>query len=60
MDFVQLLWMTYMREVHILKNGSLVHQTAEIWAFKIQIAPYQTLLFSVGSFHLQPEQNKRV
>ena len=40
MDFVQLFWTTYMRKVHIPKNGSLVHQTAEIWAFEVQIAPY--------------------
>ena len=40
MDFVQLFWMTYMRKVHIPKNGCLVHQTAGIWAFEVQIAPY--------------------
>ena len=30
MGFVQLFWTTYMGKVHIPKNGSLVHQTAEI------------------------------
>ena len=40
MDFVQLFWTTYMRKVHISKNGSLVKQTAEIWTFEVQIAPY--------------------
>ena len=39
MGFVQLFWTIYMRTVHIKNNGSSVHQTAEIWAFDIQIAP---------------------
>ena len=41
-------------------NVSLVHQTAEIWAFEVQIAPHYAFLFSVGSFNLEPEQNSRV
>ena len=40
MGFVQLFWMTNMGTVHIPKNGSLVHQTAEIWVFVVHIAPY--------------------
>ena len=40
MGFVQLFLTTYMRKVHIFENGSLVHQTAEIWAFEVEIAPY--------------------
>ena len=40
MVFVQLFWMTYVSKVHIPKRGSLVRQTADIWAFEVQIAPY--------------------
>ena len=56
----QLFWTTCMRKVHIPKNGSSVHQTTETWAFEVQIAPHQTLLFGVGSFHLEPQPSKRV
>ena len=37
-----------MRKVHI-KNWLFSAQKVEILAFEIQIAPYKTLLFSVGS-----------
>ena len=40
MGFVQLFWTTYLRKVHFTKTGSLVHQTAEIWAFEVQVASY--------------------
>ena len=34
-------WSTYMRKVYIWKKDvSLVHQTAEVWASDVQIAPY--------------------
>ena len=40
MGFVQLFWTTYIRKVHIQNNASSVHQTAEMWAFEVLIAPY--------------------
>ena len=36
-EIIELFWTTYMRKVHIQKNVSLVHQTAEIWGSEIQI-----------------------
>ena len=59
MRFLQLFWKTDMRYSH-LKNGSFVHQTAAIKAFERQIPLYSTLFFSVGSFHLKPEENEIV
>ena len=40
MGFFQLFGATYLKKVHMHKIGSLEYQTAEIWAFEVQISPY--------------------
>ena len=39
MGFIR-LFRTYLEEVHTQKNGSLMHSTAEIWVFDVQIASH--------------------
>ena len=53
-------WLIYWERFTLQKMAFiLVHQIAEIWDFEVQIAPHKILLFSVGSFHLEPEQNSK-
>ena len=40
MGFFHLFGTTYLKKVHTHKIGSLVYQTAEIWAVELQISPY--------------------
>ena len=40
MGFIGLIGTTYLKKVHAGKNISLVHKTAEIWFFGVQIASY--------------------
>ena len=40
MGFIWLFGTTYLKNVHTQTIGSLVHQTAEIWVFEVQIASY--------------------
>ena len=51
MGLVQLFWTTYMRKIHIPKNGSLVHWTDFCFSNCSILNP----LISVSSFHLECE-----
>ena len=60
MDFVQLFWTTYMRKVHIPRNWFFSAPNSWDMGFWSSNCSILNPLFRVGSFHLEPEQNKRV
>ena len=40
MRFIRLFRTTFLKKLHTQKYGSLLHYTAEIWVFEVQIASY--------------------